>query len=122
MRFVAQRIWIAAVDSVRGNSLATRIPLGKLDTLALINKGRRTVTSQVNAGSTESDYKKYGYSERTLEMLESEEGQLNAIFACYGSAVQNGQLFEESLAKLVAILNEWSEADNPTEGLERDLT
>ena len=72
-----------------------------------------------NAGSADSDYKKHGYSGRSLEMLESEEGQLNAIFACYGSAAQHGQLFEESLAKLVALLNECLGADNPAAGLEK---
>ena len=55
---------------------------------------------------TESDYQIHGYTARSLEMLESKEGQLNAIFACYGSAAQHGQLFEEALRKLIAVLNE----------------
>ena len=54
----------------------------------------------------ESDYEVHGYSARSLEMLESKEGQLNAVFACYGSAAQHGQLFEEALLKLIAVLNE----------------
>ena len=45
-------------------------------------------------------------------MLESEEGQLNAIFACYGSAAQHGQFFEESLSKLIVILNSLSGNDS----------
>jgi len=72
-----------------------------------------------NANRTDSDYKKHGYSQRSLEMLKSEEGQLNAVFACYGSAAQHGQLFEESLAKLIALLNEWLGDDNPAAGLEK---
>ena len=36
------------------------------------------MTDQDNAGSTESDYRKNGCSERSLEMLESEEGQLES--------------------------------------------
>ena len=54
----------------------------------------------------ESAYEIHGYSARSLEMLESKEGQLNAIFACYGSAAQHGQLFEEALLKLIAALKE----------------
>jgi hypothetical protein len=33
-----------------------------------------------------------------LEMLKSEEGQLNAVFACFGSAAQKAQYFERALA------------------------
>ena len=77
------------------------------------------MTDQDNAGSTESDYRKNGCSERSLEMLESEEGQLNAVFACYGSAAQHGQLFEDSLAKLVALLNDWLGSGNPVARLEK---
>ena len=77
------------------------------------------MTDQDNAGSTESDYRKNGYSEWSLEMLESEEGQLNAVFACYGSAAQHGQLFADSLAKLVALLNDWLGGSNPVARLEK---
>ena len=59
-------------------------------------------------GSNDEEYRDKGYSERSLEMLKSEEGQLNAIFACYGSAAQHGQFFEESLERLILALNEWS--------------
>ncbi|MDQ1591614.1 MAG: hypothetical protein QOG71_2241 [Pyrinomonadaceae bacterium] len=38
-------------------------------------------------------------------MLETEEGQLNAVFACFGSAAQHAQLFEESLAKFLLVYN-----------------
>ena len=34
----------------------------------------------------------------SLEMLKSEEGQLNAVFACFGSAAQHSQYFEAALA------------------------
>ena len=36
--------------------------------------------------------------QESLKMLESEEGQLNAVYACYGSAAQHGQLFEAALS------------------------
>lgn len=61
--------------------------------------------------NTNSDYKTQGYSAESLAMLESEEGQLNAIFACYGSAAQHGQFFEESLGKLIVVLNSLSGND-----------
>ena len=63
----------------------------------------------------EEEFRKQGYSKESLNMLESEEGQRNAIFACYGSAAQHGQLFEESLSKLIVTLNEWSGSDIPVE-------
>ena len=77
------------------------------------------MTNQGNAGSTDWDYRMNGYSERSLEMLKSEEGQLNAIYACYGSAAQRGQLFEVSLERLVALLNDWLGNDDSVIGLER---
>ncbi len=39
-------------------------------------------------------------------MLESEEGQLNAIYALHGSAAQHGQLLEKALSDLVLKLEE----------------
>ena len=47
----------------------------------------------------------HSYSSESLKMLESKKGQLNAVFACYGSAAQHGQLLEEALARLIAELN-----------------
>ena len=49
--------------------------------------------------------KKEIYTKKSLEMLESEEGQLNAVFACYGSAAQHGQFFEEALSDLLLAYN-----------------
>ena len=46
-----------------------------------------------------------GYSSESLRMLESEEGQLNAIFACFGSAAQHAQLFEQSLSRFLVMYN-----------------
>lgn len=46
-----------------------------------------------------------GDTQESLNMLKSEEGQLNAVFACHGSATQNGQLFEESLNGLLDRVN-----------------
>ncbi|MCY4128271.1 MAG: hypothetical protein OXG15_03385 [Gammaproteobacteria bacterium] len=50
-------------------------------------------------------------------MLESVEGQLNAVFACYGSAAQHGQLMENALAKLVTKLKRMT----ISEALPRDI-
>lgn len=41
----------------------------------------------------------------SLEMLKSEEGQLNAVFACYGSAAQHAQFFEEALGEFLRVYN-----------------
>ena len=45
------------------------------------------------------------YTNESLRMLESEEGQLNAVFACFGSAAQHAQLFEQGLAKFLVVYN-----------------
>jgi hypothetical protein len=37
----------------------------------------------------------------SLDMLKTEEGQLNAVFACFGSAAQHAQTFEESLTNFL---------------------
>ena len=41
----------------------------------------------------------------SLKMLESEEGQLNAVIACFGSAGQHAQLFEQGLAEFLIAYN-----------------
>ena len=70
----------------------------------------------------ESDYETHGYSARLLEMLESKEEQLNAVFACYGSAAQHGQLFEEALLKLIAVLNECLGIDSTAPAIRKKKT
>lgn len=50
----------------------------------------------------------YVYTSESLKMLESEEGQLNAVFACFGSAVQHAQLFEQGLARFLTTYNKIS--------------
>ena len=70
-------------------------------------------------GEAQRAYRKLGYSDISLRMLESEEGQLNAVFACYGSAAQHGQLFEESLTRLIVALNEWSDIECDVEMIEK---
>ena len=67
------------------------------------------------------DYEKDGYSARSLEMLDSEEGQLNAVFACFGSAARHGQLFEDSLSKLATLLNGLRGDSNPAAGLDKKM-
>ena len=45
------------------------------------------------------------YTDESLKMLESKEGQLNAVFACFGSATQHAQLFEQGLTRFLTIYN-----------------
>ena len=52
-------------------------------------------------------------------MLESEEGQLNAVFACYGSAAQHAQRFEDSVSRLIVALNEISGSDGGRAEMEK---
>lgn len=54
---------------------------------------------------TNTDAADRGYTQESLNMLKSEEGQLNAVFACHGAAAQHGQLFEESLNGLLDRVN-----------------
>ena len=51
--------------------------------------------------SAQEEFRKQGYSKESLTMLESEEGQLNAVYACYGWAVAQGQFFEDAVRKLL---------------------
>ncbi len=46
-----------------------------------------------------------GYSDESLRMSETEEGQENAVFACFGSAAQHAQLFEQALARFLTVYN-----------------
>ena len=46
-----------------------------------------------------------GYTSESLRMLESKEGQLNAVFACFGSAAQHGQFYEVALDKFLWVYN-----------------
>ena len=41
----------------------------------------------------------------SLDMLKTEEGQLNAVFACFGSAAQHAQMFEEALGNFLLAYN-----------------
>ena len=70
-------------------------------------------------GKAQRVHRKLGCSDISLSMLESKEGQLNAVFACYGSAAQHGQLFEESLTRLIVALNEWSGIGGNVETIEK---
>ena len=55
-------------------------------------------------------------------MLESEEGQLNVIFACFGSAVQHGQLFEQGLARFLTMFNKISSESVSVEDIGHKMT
>jgi hypothetical protein len=46
-----------------------------------------------------------GYTDESLRMLETEEGQSNAVFACFGSTAQHAQLFEQALARFLTVYN-----------------
>ena len=54
--------------------------------------------------SSEDKFRLQGYSNESLKMLGSEEGQLNAIYACYGSAAAEGQFFEDAVRNLLAFV------------------
>jgi hypothetical protein len=44
-----------------------------------------------------------GYSQQSLDMLKTPEGQSNMVFACYGSAAQHAQLFEQALREFLSV-------------------
>ena len=46
-----------------------------------------------------------GYTDESLRMLESKEGQLNAVFACFGSAAQRGLDYEVALENFLVAYN-----------------
>jgi hypothetical protein len=46
-----------------------------------------------------------GYSSESLQMLQTPEGQSNAVFACFGSAAQHAQLFEQALKRFLIVYN-----------------
>ena len=70
----------------------------------------------------EPSYAEDGYSTQSLSMLKSEEGQLNAVFACFGSAVQHGQLLEDALSNLVGRLIGLTGADPADAALDKKTT
>lgn len=43
----------------------------------------------------------------SLKMLESDEGQMNSVFAIFGSAVQNAQFFEAALGNFLLVSNKF---------------
>jgi transcription elongation factor GreA-like protein len=54
----------------------------------------------------------------SLDMLRTEEGQLNAVFACFGSAAQHAQLFEGELKRFLAFFNKIAQSNLALEDLE----
>ncbi len=44
-------------------------------------------------------------SSESLKMLNSEEGQLNAVYACFGSAAKDCQFFEAALSNFLLTYN-----------------
>ena len=55
---------------------------------------------------------------QSLDMLRTKEGQSNAVFACFGSAAQHAQLFEDELKRFLVFLNGFTQADLALEDLE----
>ena len=82
----------------------------------------RPMAGRTRGKGTAADYEEHGYSSESLKMLESKEGQLNAVFACYGSAAQHGQLLEEALARLIAELNGLRNLERTDGGLDKKTT
>lgn len=64
------------------------------------------------------DTEPQSYTEESLKMLKTEEGQMNAVFACFGSTAQHAQMFEEGIAKFLLVYNEISFNNVSIEDLE----
>ncbi len=84
-----------------------------------MGEGKRSGGLEPNQAGARPADEALGCSDISLGMLESEEGQLNAVFACYGSAAQHGQLFEESITRLILLLNELSGIEPNAEMMEK---
>ena len=52
--------------------------------------------------SVKDEFHRKGYSDESLKMLASEEGQLNAVYSCYGSAASEGQFLEDAVRSLLS--------------------
>jgi hypothetical protein len=67
---------------------------------------------------SDDDTLQEGYTEVSLRMLETAEGQSNAIFACYGSVAQRAQNFENGVGKFLIVYNQITNETLTTEDLE----
>src|ERR1041384_167984 len=54
----------------------------------------------------------------SYDMLKTEEGQLNAVFACFGSAAQHAQHFEVALGEFLLLYNKLSKRELTLEAFE----
>src|SRR4051812_5616000 len=54
----------------------------------------------------------------SLDMLKTEEGQLNAVFACFGSTAKHAQLFEEALTNFLTAYKHAVHSDLSTEEIQ----
>ena len=70
--------------------------------------------------ASEVMHEKHGYTRESLDMLKSEEGQLNAVFACYGSAARHGQMLEVALSDFLVVYNQFAEQHLTKDDLEVD--
>ena len=55
------------------------------------------------------------------EMLKTEDGQLNVVFACFGSAAQHAQTFEEALTNFLTVYKRDVHSDLSTEEIEETV-
>lgn len=62
------------------------------------------------------------YTAESLRMLETAEGQKNAVFACFGSAVQHAQLFEQGLERFIGAYNTITSESLRTDDIGRKMT
>lgn len=63
-----------------------------------------------------------GYTEESLKMPQSREGQLNAVFACFGSAAQHAQLFEQGLTRFLVMYNKIASDTVSVDDIGRKMT
>lgn len=54
----------------------------------------------------------------SYDMLKTKEGQLNAVFACFGSAAQHAQHFEVALGAFVLLYNKFTKRNLTLEAFE----
>ena len=56
----------------------------------------------------------------SLNMLKTKEGQVNAVFACFGSAAQHAQFLEDELRRFLAAYNKIARKHFSPEDLEKE--
>lgn len=62
-----------------------------------------------------------GYTSESLRMLKTKEGQLNAVFACFGSAAQHSYFFEAALGEFLLVYNKILKTSLTLQDLEKGV-